>query len=85
GATLLSWYSGTVDTWRDGDDYNRGKWGIYRSLNSISYLRDETVRFADWCVSETNASECPSGAASRASIALSRTEAESITRVQGAP
>src|SRR5262245_38079515 len=60
GATLVSWNSGTVDTWRDGNNYNRGKWGIYRSLNSIASLRDETVLFADWCVSETSASQCPS-------------------------
>jgi hypothetical protein len=60
GATLVSWNSGTVDTWRDGNNFNRGKWGIYRSLNSISQLRDETVLFADWCVSETGASQCPS-------------------------
>src|SRR5262245_137349 len=60
GATLLSWTSGTLDTWRSGNNYNRGKWGIYRSLNSISSLRDETVLFADWCVSESSASQCPS-------------------------
>jgi hypothetical protein len=60
GATLVSWNSGTVDTWRAGNNYNRGKWGIYRSLNSVSQLRDETVLFADWCVSETSASQCPS-------------------------
>src|SRR5262249_36105507 len=62
GATLVSWNSGTVDTWRSGNNFNRGKWGIYRSLNSISSLRDETVLFADWCVSETSASQCPSEA-----------------------
>ena len=65
GATLVSWNSGTVDTWRAGNNYNRGKWGIYRSLNSISSLRDETVLFADWCVSETSASQCPSEARRR--------------------
>jgi hypothetical protein len=55
GATLISWNSGTLDTWRSGNNYNRGKWGIYRSLNSISQLRDETVLFADWCVSGAGA------------------------------
>jgi hypothetical protein len=60
GKTLLSWTSGTLDTWRVGASYNRGKWGIYRSLNNAAYLRDETVLFADWCVSETGANECPS-------------------------
>jgi hypothetical protein len=62
GANLITWDSGTVDTWRSGNNYNRGKWGIYRSLNSIGDLRDETVLFADWCVTETSASQCPSAA-----------------------
>jgi hypothetical protein len=76
GATLVSWNSGTVDTWRAGNNYNRGKWGIYRSLNSVSQLRDETVLFADWCVSESSASQCPS-AVGGGSI---RFEAESMTK-----
>jgi hypothetical protein len=76
GATLVSWNSGTVDTWRDGNNYNRGKWGIYRSLDSISFLRDETVLFADWCVSETSASQCPSEAGGSAI----RVQAENMTK-----
>src|SRR6185295_12441939 len=28
GLTLVSWNSGTVDTWRSGNNFNRGKWGI---------------------------------------------------------
>jgi polysaccharide lyase-like protein len=78
GATLVSWNSGTVDTWRSGNNYNRGKWGIYRSLNSISQLRDETVLFADWCVSETSASQCPSAAGNGGGTI--RFEAENMTK-----
>ena len=59
GANLLSW-SGNVDMWRSNNSYNRGKWGLYRSINSISYLRDETMLINDWCVSETSAGDCPS-------------------------
>jgi hypothetical protein len=77
GVTLVSWNSGTVDTWRDGNNYNRGKWGIYRSLNSISQLRDETVLFADWCVSETSASQCPSAVGAGGPM---RFEAENMTK-----
>ena len=79
GATLISWTSGALDTWRSGNNYNRGKWGIYRSLNSISQLRDETVLFADWCVSETSASQCPSAAGGGGGGAI-RFEAESMTK-----
>jgi hypothetical protein len=58
GLTLLSWSSGSIDMWRSGNDFNRGKWGIYRRLDSV--LRDETVLFADWCISESSANDCPS-------------------------
>ena len=78
GATLVSWTSGTLDTWRAGNNYNRGKWGIYRSLNSISQLRDETVLFADWCVSETSASQCPSAAGGGGGAI--RIQAENMTK-----
>jgi polysaccharide lyase-like protein len=79
GATLVSWNSGTVDTWRDGNNYNRGKWGIYRSLNSISSLRDETVLFADWCISESSASQCPSAVGGGGGGAI-RIQAENMTK-----
>ncbi|AXY72541.1 T9SS C-terminal target domain-containing protein [Paraflavitalea soli] len=60
GATLLS-YSKTsgIDMWRTDGGHNRPKWGVYRSKNSTG-LRDEQVRFADFCVSESSASQCPS-------------------------
>src|SRR5262249_1360161 len=79
GATLVSWNSGTVDTWRSGNNFNRGKWGIYRSLNSIPSLRDETVLFADWCVSETSASQVRSAAGGGGGGTI-RFEAESMTK-----
>jgi hypothetical protein len=59
GATLISWNSGTIDTWRSSNTFNRGKWGLYRSLNDVGSLRDETMLINDWCVTET-AGECPS-------------------------
>jgi hypothetical protein len=55
GAVLLSYSNNNIDLWRGDATYNRPKWGIYRSLNSTSYLRDEKVRFADFCIAEGNA------------------------------
>jgi hypothetical protein len=52
GAILLAWSSNNIDMWRAGADFNRPKYGIYRSLNNISYLRDEDVRFADFYLAE---------------------------------
>jgi hypothetical protein len=60
GQTLISWSASNLDMWEDGAGQGSPKLGLYRSLNSTSYLRDESIRFADICVSEKSASECPS-------------------------
>jgi MYXO-CTERM domain-containing protein len=61
GMMLLS-YSGNADMYDDGAGYGAPKFGIYRSLNSAGSLRDEQVRFADFCVSNTSVAECADGA-----------------------
>ena len=58
GAVLLSYSNSSLDMWRDGSDYNRGKWGVYRGKSDE--LRDEDVLFNDWCITESSASLCPS-------------------------
>jgi len=45
--------------WRGDATFNRPKWGIYRSLNSSNYLRDEQVLFANFCIGKGN-DICPS-------------------------
>lgn len=47
GKRLLFGKSDYVDLWRDGARFNRPKYGIYRSLKESSYLRNESVLFAD--------------------------------------
>ena len=54
-------YTGTADMYDDGAEYGAPKFGIYRSLNNRGSLRDEQVRFADFCVSKTSASDCDDG------------------------
>ncbi|WP_299258434.1 Ig-like domain-containing protein [uncultured Aquimarina sp.] len=58
GQTVFSYSNSNIDLWRSGADYNRPKWGVYRG--KTSGLNDEQVRFADWCVSESSESQCPS-------------------------
>jgi MYXO-CTERM domain-containing protein len=58
---MLIQYSGTADMYDDGAGYGAPKFGIYRSLNSAGSLRDEQVRFADFCVSNTSVAECADG------------------------
>jgi hypothetical protein len=49
-SVLLSYSNTNIDMWRNGTTFIRPKWGIYRSLNSPSYLRDENVRFNDFYI-----------------------------------
>ncbi|MFL5745639.1 MAG: DNRLRE domain-containing protein [Niastella sp.] len=58
GAVLLSYSNNSLDMWREGASYNRPKWGVYRGKDDV--LRDEQVRFNDFCISESSASLCPS-------------------------
>jgi len=60
GETLFD-YSGAADTWQGNAAGHDPKWGIYRSLTTPSALRDEQVRFADFCISKASAAECDDG------------------------
>jgi Polysaccharide lyase len=59
---MLFNHSGSADT-DDGAGGQDPKFGIYRSLNNRGSLRDEQVKFADFCVSKTSAADCDDGAA----------------------
>lgn len=58
GAVLIEWSDNQLDMWRAGANFNRPKWGIYRSLNTPGVLRDETVLFNDFCIAE-GSNTCP--------------------------
>jgi len=55
GTVLLAYNNTNMDLWRTGASFCRPKWGIYRSLNNAVRLRDEEVRFADFCIAEGTA------------------------------
>jgi hypothetical protein len=55
-------YSGGADMWDANASAHDSKFGIYRSLLSKESLRDEQVRFADFCASKVSAQECADGA-----------------------
>ena len=59
GNVILQHTDNSIDMWRSGATINRPKFGIYRS-NTPSNLKDETVRFATFCSSESNSGQCPS-------------------------
>ena len=52
GTVVLSYTNGNIMTIRSDNTFIRPKWGIYRSLNSPSDLRDEAVRFAGFRIQE---------------------------------
>jgi len=62
GVVLLAYTNNNLNLWRGDATFNRPKWGIYRSLNSTNYLRDEQVRFADFCLAK-GGDICPSDVA----------------------
>jgi hypothetical protein len=47
GKLLLSFNIPDIDLWRSETSFCRPKWGIYRSLKSPSYIKDEDIKFAD--------------------------------------
>ncbi|WP_418263744.1 fibronectin type III [Flavobacterium faecale] len=53
GVELLSYSTDKLMTIRADNEFIRPKWGIYRSLNNSSDLRDESVLFADFVIEET--------------------------------
>lgn len=53
---LLQYSNNDIDLWRTDADYNRPKWGMYRSKNAS--LEDEIFQFADFCISETSEDLC---------------------------
>ena len=52
GSLLLDYDNQNIDLWRVGAEFVRPKWGIYRSLKSKEYLRDEQVRFDRFCLAK---------------------------------
>lgn len=58
GDIMLAYVRENIDMWRTGAESNNPKWGIYRGKsNGLDY---EQVRFADFCISESAQSQCPS-------------------------
>lgn len=51
GTEVIS-FNDKLDFWREGTDFVRPKWGIYRSLNDAASLRDEVVLFAGFKITE---------------------------------
>jgi hypothetical protein len=52
GKEILSYNNANIMTIRPDNSFIRPKWGIYRSLKKVEDLRDETVRFADFSITE---------------------------------
>lgn len=53
---IFNYSNVSLDTWQDGAEFARPKWGIYRSLNNQQDLQDEIVRFADFSIEEVTGS-----------------------------
>ena len=49
---LFTYSNANIVNWREGGEFVRPKWGIYRSLIYPEDLRDETLLFADFDIIE---------------------------------
>lgn len=52
GKELLTYSNSNLETIRPDNTFIRPKWGIYRSLKKIDDMKEESVRFADFSISE---------------------------------
>lgn len=52
GSNILTYSNSNIRTIRPNNTFIRPKWGIYRSLNSPSYLRDDSIRIASISIQE---------------------------------
>ena len=50
--TILEYNNVNIETWNNNAEFNRPKWGIYRSLLDPKNLKDEEVLFADFKITE---------------------------------
>ncbi|TLM75636.1 hypothetical protein ACONUD_16300 [Microbulbifer harenosus] len=66
--TLLSYINNNIDMFRTGASFNRPKWGIYRNILESADLRDESLRFNDFCIAE-GTNTCPLDAESSSTAA----------------
>jgi hypothetical protein len=54
---LVNLAENNLHLFRTGTEFNRPKWGIYRSLEEKEKLRDETLWMTDFCLSEASCSQ----------------------------
>lgn len=52
GAVIMSYNNSDLCTIRSTNSFIRPKWGIYRNITQLSYLRDEAVRFAGFFIQQ---------------------------------
>ncbi|MFK7946645.1 MAG: T9SS type A sorting domain-containing protein [Saprospiraceae bacterium] len=52
GNTIFYFNDNSIRMWKTDADFQRPKWGIYRSLDDSISLRDEAVLFADFVIEE---------------------------------
>lgn len=69
--TLVTYSNDTLALWRAGSTFMHPKYGLYRSLLSSSYLRDESVRYADFYLWKTKSVILPVAPAKLQVTALS--------------
>ena len=79
---LFSYTNDSIVNWRNGADFVRPKWGVYRSLINSQDLQDEKVRFADFVVHELGTVAIPEPP-EQSNISLEPNPSNTIIKLSG--
>ena len=54
---IFNYSNAFIDTWQNGAEFIKPKWGIYRSLKNKQDLKDEIIKYADFSIEEKKEKE----------------------------
>ncbi len=81
---LLEFSKDAIRTWKTDAEFIRPKWGIYRDLKDVNDVRNETVRFANFKVEESNTLEMFKASLNNDDVKIFPNPASDKVTIQGA-
>jgi len=81
---LLDFNKGAIRTWKTDAEFIRPKWGMYRDLKETNDVRNETIRFANFNVEESNTLDLFKASLNNDDIKIFPNPASDKVTIQGA-
>lgn len=82
---LMSYSNSSIINWREGAEFVRPKWGIYRSLINAQDLRDEMLLYANFSIEELGTSTPVTSLTDEGSLVVYLNPTSKIIYVSGYP